>query len=389
MKSVMSVRTNVTNLASAFVVFLMFSSCAEKNIGGGNHYEEAPISFEAEYYDVTLKGVEINTGNISSFGVFAALEATGDPFVSPDAVLVPFMDNVPVRKSGSLWLADPVHYWPVMQDKTLSFFAYAPYVDDSSLVAVTGWGPDREDGQNEKSVEITYTSNDNPSRHVDLCVARTVLDRTRLDKNGIEQPVCFDFVHTLSWVSFAANYVGELPAGCYLRVDEIDVNGVVNRNRLTYDSRNEDFFSWETLSASDSREGRFVLNIGSLTLASHAGLNKSDPSADKDTYTDFVTSNGVIYALPQEVNPVGAVAETSMDVVFSYVKEDASNAIIAQFSTSFVLPRSVWEVGHKYKYQFTLDVTTASLINVSCEELGEWIEPWDDSDNDHIDTIIK
>lgn len=376
------------------VLFLMslaaLFSCGKLSVDDSQSM--IPIDFSVRDYAAEVKGSSLTTDNISSFGVFAALEENGqDGFSDVEASeLQLFMDNVPVTKDASgRWSANPPHYWPLLEDKSLSFFAYAPHSEFADMEVLAGW----DEGNlvnDRKSVEITYTLNSSPAKHVDLSVAAAVLDRVRdTDGDGNIDPVEFGFRHTLSSVSFAANYIGNLPEGCYLRVDELTVGELVNSNTLIYDSSQSDFFEWKAITSQTPRTGSYVLNVGSLTIAASHRINpKSTDTQAEDVYTDFVTADGVLYALPQEVNPAGLQNKAKMDITFSYVKSN-THAVIAQFYTSIDLPNHTLEVARKYKYQFTLDVTTASLINISCVDNGAWIIDWTDSENNHTDTMIK
>lgn len=362
------------------LVFLFaLASCAEKDSPVEN---TCPIEFSVADFSAEVRGSEITTDNISGFGVFAALENhPHDDFEDIDVSgLQLFMDDVPVTKSSEgVWSATPHHYWPILNDKSLSFFAYAPHSEGTGIVATAGW--EQDNVTPEKTVTITYTLDSNPSKHVDLCVAQAVLDRVPdINGDGNPDPVSLEFQHTLASVTFAANYKGNLPEGCFLRIDELTLNNVVNSNTLTYNYSEDSFFKWD--SPSSDKVGNYMLNIGSLTLSSNAQLKK-------DVYTDFVTANGIIYALPQTINQQGATVKSSIDVTFSYVKDDSNRTVIAQFYTSKVLPSSEWKVATKYKYNFTLDVTTASLVHISCVDQGAWMEDWKVSGNVHTDQTIK
>ena len=60
--------------------------------------------------------------------------------------------------------------------------------------------------------------------------------------------VPFLFNHTLSFVTFSANYDDEdniLPDGCYLRIDELILYNLVGTNTLVLNSSSgDDYFSW-------------------------------------------------------------------------------------------------------------------------------------------------
>lgn len=386
---VMSFGRHIWILSLVFLFALV--SCAEKD---SPVEDSCPIEFSVADFSTEVRGSELTTDNMSSFGVFAALEDNSQHDFEGIEVseLELFMDDVSVTNVDGSWTANPPHYWPILNDKSLSFFAYAPHSEGTGIVATAGW----EQGNDapEKTVKITYTLDPNPAKHVDLCVAQAVLDRVPdMNDDGKPDPVSLAFEHTLASVTFSANYKGNLPEGCFLRIDELVLNNVVNSNTLTYNYIEDGFFEWG--SPPSDKVGNYMLNIGSLTLSSNAQLNKtvipdsqSDPLPE-DVYTDFVTANGIIYALPQTINQQGAAVISSIDVTFSYVKNDANRTVIAQFYTSKDLPSSEWEAATKYKYNFTLDVTTASLIHISFVDQGAWIEDWKDSGNSHTDQTIK
>ena len=107
------------------------------------------------------------------------------------------------------------------------------------------------------------------------------------------------------------------------------------------------------------------------------------------TYTDIITVDGYMYLLPQIINPEGSLEKTSLDITFSYVKNDVNNTVIAQFYTSMDLPASTWESSKKVKYVFDLDLTKVSLVSVAVEKTGKWIVDWTPSNNTHQPSTVK
>lgn len=357
-----------------YCLMLFVASCGKQDFG----VSDGAIEFGVPRYSAELKAVQITGDNISNFGVFAALESSGIDFSNNNARLEDFMDNVKIKNYGTaqnpLWKADPVYYWPVLQNSKLSFFAYAPYSGDYNISPVAGWVDSAPESVAEKTVEITYTLDSNPARHADLCVASASLNRKRYDEYGKESPVEFEFEHTLASVTFVANYKGTLPDGCELRIEELVLNNMVNSNTLVINAEEDDFYAWKTLSES-SETGNFLLNIGSRTL-----VNKPIDEEEKGIYTEFVSDEGVIYALPQRINSDNGSKRVSVDVGFSYVKSLDHSSVVAQFNTSYTLPEGDLLPSKRYKYMFTIDVSTASLINFTRVD-GAWIEDWQDSEN--------
>lgn len=357
----------IVSMAAAFV------SCSKEN-----HEELYGDEILFTTISAEVKAAEITSSNISNFGVYATLETNGEDFAT-STNLQNFMNNIPVTKSAGVWSANPKYYWPVLPDRKLCFFAYAPHNGNNAGIKV----PDNHDWQTNKDLEITYTPNANPYYQTDLCVARAVLDReNNFEQGETPEPVKLNFRHTLSWVSFAANYIGSIPSECFLRIDEVTVNNAVKENTLTYNSNqgSDDFFSWAPIADDNPKEASYTLSISGNTL----GNIRIPAKTSENIYTDIVTANGYLFMLPQNVNSTSSTKKTTMGVTFSYVKDDNSNTIVAQFYASMVLPESSWEVAKKTKYSFTLDVTTASLVSISTS-----ITDWTDAGNNHIDTEIK
>ena len=356
-------------------IFLGFAlSCSKPDVS--KEPQPVPIDFETDY-GVELTAGDITSINIPSFGVVAAVEYSGGGFLSADASLADFMKDIPVRKdkSGS-WKADPTHYWPLIPEHTVSFFAYAPLAAGTS--AVGNW--------DDRSVTVTCVPDQNPSKHTDLCVAVPVLDRVGYD------PVPLEFHHTLSRMSFSANFIGDLPMNngvpiCYLRIDELSLINIHGSNSMTVvpnPPAGEPAFSWDDFGQDAVKNARYDLSIGNLTLGEGA-----IPQQSGDNFKEFVTAGGYVYMLPQTINPVGADVKTVMDVMFSYVKNDNQGTVMAQFQIREVLPDNIVLMpATKYNLRFTIDITNASMADIHCESTG-WINEWTDSYNPSTDHIIK
>lgn len=384
------------------VLFLMsfatLFSCGKLSVDDSQSM--IPIDFSVSDYTAEVKGSSLTTDNISNFGVFAAMESDKDGGFSEinASDLELFMDNVSIVKDASgNWSANPPHYWPLLADKSLSFFAYAPYSTSADMEVVAGWGND--EGQNYKNVRISYSLDSNPANHVDLCVARAVPDRNRFDdtdSDGIPDPVTFHFEHILSLVSFAANYVGTLPEGCSLVIDEVMLENICTSGVLLLDaSQSGAFYSWESVSGNRD----ILLSISGETLENNVFIDKADPKQSNGNYVDFVTAKGDIFMLPQTVNPQPASALADQDdpnisnlaVTFSYVMTGNSGkpVVTAQFYTKMPLPTTSLMASKKTIYAFTIDVTSASLVNLSAVTGSGWVDEWEEGESVNYPDPIK
>lgn len=383
-----------------FVLSVLFiAGCSKENEGYGldipqGDKDKTPQAIEFTVpYKVSVKASELRDDNILNFGVFAALAENDETFLS-GTNLKNFMTNIPVQKgtgsggSSVSWNANPTHYWPVTHDKSISFFAYAPYVNNNSELSFT------PDWNGNKELRMKYTPKANPSGQIDLCLAQGITDKkNEFDAQGNTLPVNFKFYHTLSWITFAANFTTNgkttVPEGCDVVIDELVLYNVCQSNTLICKSTLADpgdptsFFSWDTQIPDSEKTGKYTLSLGGSTLG---GLALPEyPAAPEE----FVNANGFLYLIPQTINSPESEVKAKIDISFSYVlRTSTSSTTIAQFYSTLTLPETVWREGSKIKYTFTIDVSTASLINISAID-KKWIQPWEDSQNQHQDTEIK
>lgn len=329
------------------------------------------IVFEPSLH-VEVKGIDI-TGSMTNFGVFATLEEYGQDFAESEN-LQTFMDNVRVEKTDGVWSTNPKYYWPIIGGKKLSFFGYAPHNrDNPELHLAEDWSPGN------KKITITYAPSPDPMKHLDLCVAQAVLDRDNIADRG--ELIVLDFEHTLSWVTFGANYEDEgsvLPSGCYMRIDELTLSNLVGENILVFDSSEDDFFNWGT-SAQMSGSVCYTLKVGSA-LANVKLVKKEGATP---SYSNIVSPGGNLFLLPQRINPQGGTGlKTLISVKFSFVRE-TDDVVIAQFEVQKDLPtwseNTEWIPGRKIVYNFTVDLNNISLVNISPVTIEDWV----DSNNKH------
>ena len=387
---------SILNKYCLLIFALFIASCSKEGTDPvlDTPNEDSPQAIEFSVpYKVSVKASELRKDNIQNFGVCAALAENNETFLG-GGNLKNFMTNVLVQKgagsngSSVIWSANPTHYWPINTDKSISFFAYAPYVNSSSELSFT------PDWNENKELRMKYTPKTNPSGQIDLCVSPAVLNRqNEFDADGNSKPVSFKFYHTLCWISFAANFTTNgkttVPDGCDVVIDELVLYNVVPSNTLICKPTLADpedstsFFSWNSQIPDSEKTGKYTLSVGGTTLG---GLALPEYPAAPD---EFVNANGFLYLIPQTINPEGASVQTKIDITFSYVLRTATTSTtIAQFYSTLTLPKTSWTGGSKIKYTFTIDVSTASLINISATN-NKWIQLWEDSGNQHQDTEIK
>lgn len=346
-------------LVLCILLLLIFTSCDRVEPSSPVEILFAP-AVSAEY-----KGSPIDEkGDLRSFGVYSSRGSRSITF-GEDNGLVGFMENVKVGKTGEVWTSDPVCYWPISSDYDVSFFAYTPYIESPDFTA--NWG--------EKTISMQYTPAQDPASQADLMVAEPATDK-------YNETVSLSFYHILTWVTFSANYKGDLESikrslqledDIYLRVDELEVKNVVGTNSFSYRSTGSGWLTSDGL----GRDASYKLSVNNLTLVNDS-LPKS--KVEETKYKNLLSDQGALFLLPQSI-----VRNTSLiGVTFSYVNKK-THSTITQFYSEITLPVSVWGQGKKVRYNFTIDVTSSTLINIT----SVTVEPWVNSGNTPPEVNIK
>lgn len=163
--------------------------------------------------DAQTKGSVFDTetmqGENVGFGVFAYYT---DEERYSDAATPNFMNNqqVTYNESASAWTYAPVKYWPNEATDYVSFFAYAPYDENTVL-------------ESDNPI-IDFTVPADVTSHIDLVAA----ENSHIDcqKQAINGKILFTFKHALSRVGFKVEAV----------MDEVNDQG----NSATPDADNQD-----------------------------------------------------------------------------------------------------------------------------------------------------
>ena len=145
--------------------------------------------------DAQSRAAIMNTTDLEnqSFGVFAYYTDNSD-YV--EGTSTPnFMFDQFVEHDGSAWTYSPLKYWPNEATDKLSFFAYAPHRKQSNGNITLG----SFTNTTASAPSLTYTLDDDQSKHVDLLWADLVPNQT---KQNTEDKVHFVFKHALSRIGF-------------------------------------------------------------------------------------------------------------------------------------------------------------------------------------------
>lgn len=137
------------------------------------------------------RGTETSTTSIqtSGFGVLAYYTEQAD-FANTNKPN--FMWNQKVTYSNSAWSYTPIKYWPTKVDDKVSFFAYAPYVENGKNTVIELSGKSATG-----TPTATITLPDDPSQTIDF-VAAVQMNRTHDNSAKANNNVSFTLKHEMT-----------------------------------------------------------------------------------------------------------------------------------------------------------------------------------------------
>lgn len=172
-------------------VALLLSACSAEESTADFPQGNIPIGFSGDVL-ATRATEYASAANLTAIGVFAYF--TNGEFAEANATSN-FMYNQPVNQSDGTWTYSPVRYWPNNNTDRLSFFAYAPYVDE----AVAGGSNPVFKGKVETGFPtLTYTVPSAEANQTDLLAAVPLMNNSYQANNGT---VKFQLKHALTKVS--------------------------------------------------------------------------------------------------------------------------------------------------------------------------------------------
>lgn len=352
-------------LPLANILLLTAAACSqeEPTVPGGDRCSTA-VTFGASLgREVTdTKGQPpLNDANLFTMGVFAGYEEEDGTF-GESSPANDFINNVRYTRSfiSNPFAGGDVCYWPF--SGKLSFFAYAPYVSDTYLQ----FAPDYVSGYPRFVYAPTTDVTDQP----DLCLAEP-----KLDQHMTTEPIPLVFHHSLSQVSFSANYSGDLPAvssKLYVKVDSIRVNNLIGRKSVAVTSGTPCYLWQDDAGCPETDRTCYFIDRGrNHQIADVALPEATDP--ETDNYVNISTANGVMYLLPQGME----YGDVWLDVSYGYYEMvGTAETLRASVTTRCKLPAVQWEPAKAYRYKFTIELATSIIVTPRLT-----VDEWQDVDN--------
>jgi hypothetical protein len=319
-------------------------------------FVEMPVEFGI--YETGTRASELNTSDLESIGVFGyytGVERWGWASANIPAALTPdyFFNKKIYRKSGAWTYDPPIKYWPVDTARKVSFFAYAPYLQNNSSVvslypaARTGAG----------APTITYTPPTDVSKQIDL-LSGALWDQTI--NHATAGKISFPMNHTLTKIAFSAaldhSEIGKSP-GYWATIKAISISGIQNTGVLDLATGR-----WTLSDEPPADLEDYVLSVAGETLNSITfQTDHPNDSIIRSLQKTSGTDSGYLMLLPQKTT--GAL----LNITFEKAKLDNSAQTISILSVPLGNISPEWAPGLGIEYLIRIK---AEFIAIHTQSLG-------------------
>lgn len=316
-----------TNYLTAMVLGLLtaLTGCQAEDDTPCTSQGNIPVGFSGDVPETRVTKEYGSAADLTDIGVFACF-SNGE--FSVGSSTPNFMYNQQVeRQSDGSWTYSPVKYWPGNTTDKISFFAYAPYVDEA---AIGGSNPSFQGKTATGFPKLTYTVPTAEADQIDLLAATPLMNRTA-PTTGSEK-VKFNLKHALTKVN-----VG-IKSEVGIKVTALSVNNAPATATLTF---TDSGFDW------GSYAGTKTLNA---TLAG-GGMEVAANTAEATALATF-------FLLPSK-----AAATLSI----TYIQDGNPNMQFTKTGIAFPTTPTAWQQGVSVGY--TLNVKKDGTVTTSG---GEW-----------------
>lgn len=306
------------------------------------------------------------TESVRKIGVFGYSHSGSFPDALSTRFPDYFLNQSVIDLSGSgNWHYDGItRYWP-QNGNSVSFFAYAPYMDLGNLFSLYPTA-----STDAGSPKITYTVPSNMDEQIDLLWSNA-LNQSETSNGGI---VDFEMNHALTRVDFAIKLDdGEKERPYIITINSLTVQNIVGSGVLDLSKSPGDASLWSiSRPATDSGWAGY-----SLTPASGGGLQelvfdarttvtqKYDPYA----YTSLFAADRYLMLIPQRLdNLVDAL--TPAQITLSYTFTNVYSGEINEREKVIPLSQSTlteWKQGQGVTYKINLSLVEGTTIELDIE----------------------
>jgi len=341
-----------------------------------------PVLIGGTGMEPETKSAKLDSTTFSDFVLYAGWARNGH--FDETTAANDYMNGTQVTKDWAtgVWNTRVKYYWPARNNGSISFFALAPYINDTTVLKLS---PAYRSGE----PLFLYTPSTIAAEYQkDLCIAGALYDKTVADN-----PLSFHFSHALTNVEFWANFTtsdststqkDSLPPGMHLKVNRLTLHNIVGTKGLTW-KREAPGFGWTP----DTED---ALADYSLSLLSGELKDGQLPPRSDSTYLHLEEDKGILLLLPQDINEAGQSIKSTLEIDFSIYRQDGSTPTqLSSFNAVVNLPSGTsgeWKPASVVRYRFTLNVANLSEVEISASSSG-WIDNWKDGNTAPDITIEK
>lgn len=361
-------------LAMTALTALTLSGCSENEVTDINPDAKPAMTFDV-YTGVQTKGKETTTEAIQAesagFGVLAykttgewGNEGTGTN-ATPD-----LMYNEQVYYDNNAWKYDNIKYWPDNANEKISFFAYAPYEDQTggnkkttlSLASATG------------EPKITFEVNTELTNMVDLVTDHDTKDQVFTSNSTTNGTVSFELKHVLTKVVLKAKTDTDLGS-----VTKVYITGVKVSPLTTVSDTDKKFYSkatykfadntWDYSTNATAYSADFELSgdngVLNLTEANTWGYTTSsiDVNSSSEAVDLFKTGEALYFIPVNNTTGLGTAGDVSLKVSYDIVtKIDNENSTKSSTTDKVIsLPQGSLKKGNFYTYTLVIGMNAIKL----------------------------
>lgn len=337
-----------TNYLTAVALGLLTALCGCQAGDDAPHTPQGsiPIGFSGDVPETRAAGYG-SAADLSAIGVFAYF--TNGAF-SESSSTPNFMYNQQVeRQADGSWTYSPVKYWPGNATEKLSFFAYAPYVDET----VSGGSNPSFSGNTDSGYPmLTYTVPVAEADQTDLLTSVPLINQTYERTSG---SVKFAMKHALTKVNVS------IKSEVGIKVTALSINNVPATATLTF---TDSGFAWGSYTGTKTVNA--TLPGGGTTVTANAAT--AQPLA-------------AFFVLPQKASATFSI---------TYTQDGTPSMQFTKANITFPSTPTSWEQGVNVGYTLHVkkdgkvtatvgqDWTSESGGNMSGQEKGissaaEWV----------------
>lgn len=339
------------------------------------------------------RGTETDSNSIknSGFGVLAYYTEQTD---FADTNKPNFMWNQKVTHNGTNWEYTPVKYWPTKVKDKVSFFAYAPYVENGNANGIVLSG-NSETG----APTATITLPDDPSKTIDF-VAAVQMNKTHDNSESANNDVSFILKHEMTRVKVQAKldksvYSDDAKHKTFVVIKKVKFNDkgqFYKSGKYTFSTTNKERGTWATTANATA----YTLDLNGVLnteLIKADGAKKKTDSGDymtgvnglklvDTTAKDLFKNNEYLFLIPVSANNEDGLTDGKATATIEYdiVTEDSKLAAgysCTSATKTVLLPAGTLKQGISYNYIFTIKLDEIVL--------DATVNDWDKASDSKID----